>query len=116
MESTLIGMLIIACGTLIGSGGALCLKFASNDVHRNIFTVFKSRYIYYGAILFGISSIMYVYALGFGDLSALYPVAGLSYVWVSLLSMKFLKEKMDGYRWMGIFLIVCGIVLIGLGA
>ena len=40
----------------------------------------------------------------------------LVYVWVSLLSMFFLKEKMNKTKWLGVILIILGVTLIGLGA
>ena len=67
-------------------------------------------YNHSGLILNGISALTYVYALKFGDLSVLYPVAGLSYIWISIISMKYLGEKMNGYKWLGVSLIVLGVV------
>ena len=116
VKEALIGMGIVAFGTLIGSVGALLFKIASAELHRNPLRFLMNGKIYAGAMLYGISALIFVYALRFGDLSALYPVAGLSYVWISLLSIKFLGEKMNGYRWTGISLIIFGVVFIGLGA
>ena len=116
VKEALIGMGIVAFGTLIGSVGALLFKLASANVNRNPLSLLKNSRIYGGTLLYGLSALIFVYALRFGDLSALYPVAGLSYVWISLLSIKFLGEKMNGYRWTGISLIIFGVVFIGLGA
>jgi uncharacterized membrane protein len=110
------GILLTVFSTLIGSVGALSLKFASKYVHRNPLKVLKRPILYIGIGFYGISALIFVFALKFGDLSALYPVAALSYIWISLLSMKFLKEKMNDVKWFGILLILIGVVLIGLGA
>lgn len=106
---------ITAGSTILGSIGALLFKIVSKDISHPIKVLLKLQF-YIGAFLYGISAIMFVFALRFGDLSALYPVAALNYVWVSLLSVAFLKEKMNRYRWFGIFLIILGVVAIGVGA
>ncbi len=107
-----IGLVILA--TLIGSVGALFFKYVSEHVHRNFLTLFKEPSLYIGVFFYGLSVPVFVFALKFGDLSALYPIVGLSYVWISLLSIRFLKEKMKDIQWFGIMLILVGVVLIGL--
>tara|TARA_Y100000310_G_C20599462_1_gene772257 strand:- start:789 stop:1142 length:354 start_codon:yes stop_codon:yes gene_type:complete len=111
-----LGISLIIFATIIGSFGALFLKFASRHVHRNNIKVLFQPMLYLGIFLYGISALIFVFALKFGDLSALYPVVALSYVWISLLSIKFLKEKMNDIKWFGILLILIGVILIGLGA
>jgi uncharacterized membrane protein len=39
----------------------------------------------------------------------------MQYIWISILSVKYLKEKMNAFKWAGIGLIVVGAFLIGLG-
>ena len=116
MSNLLFGMAIMTIATLVGSSGALFFKLTSSKVEKNIFKLLKVPSLYFGFLFYGLSALIFVYGLRFGDLSALYPVAGLSYVWVSLLSVKFLKEKMNGYKWLGIGLILLGVAFIGFGA
>jgi len=117
MESSLfLGMSLTVLATLIGSVGALLFKYVSEHVHRNFLALFKKPSLYVGVFFYGIASLIFVFALRFGDLSTLYPIAGLSYVWISLLSIKFLKEKMNDVKWFGIILILIGVALISLGA
>ncbi len=112
----LFGMIIIVFATIISSIGTLSLKLSSSYLHRKIFLIFKSPVFYLSLFCHSLSAIIYVYALRFGDLSALYPIGGLNYIWVSLLSIKYLKEKMDYYKWVGIILIIIAVVFIGLGS
>ena len=115
-ENLLLGMFIIFFATIVGSLGALCFKLTSNNARKNILCLLKEPTFHMGFFCYGLASLIYVFALRFGDLSSLYPVAGLSYIWVSLLSVKFLNEKMNGYKWVGIFLILLGVVFIGVGS
>ncbi len=115
MENNLIfGMSLVILSTLIGSLGALFFKYAS--ANKGLFNLLKKPILYFGFIFYGVSALIFVFALTFGDLSSLYPLAGLNYIWVSLLSMKFLKENMNDYKWFGIIMILSGVILIGLGA
>jgi uncharacterized membrane protein len=56
-----------------------------------------------------------VYALQGGELSVLYPLVSLGYVWVCLLSIRFLGERMNSVKWTGVAFIVAGVALIGVG-
>lgn len=116
VKTVFLGMALSVLATVIGSFGALLLKKTSARVNRNPFSLLKIGSIYGGVLLYGISALIFIYALRFGELSVLYPIAGLSYVWTAFLSVKFLKEEMNTYKWMGIFLILLGILFIGLGA
>ena len=44
-----------------------------------------------------------------------FPLVSLSYVWVTLVSMKFLGEEMNIAKLVGISSIIVGVVLIGIG-
>lgn len=110
------GICLVLIATLIGALSAVMFKFASKELEKGLSNFFKNIKLYIGIILYGISALIFVFALKFGDLSALYPVVALSYIWVSLLSIKFLNEKMTTYKWLGIILIIIGVVFIGIGA
>jgi len=110
------GMFLVFIGTLIGSIGVFLFKLASQQIKKNIFSLLVNYKFYLGAFLNLVSAILFVYALRFGDLSLLYPLAGLTYIWTAFFSVTFLKEKMNKYRWLGISLIILGVIFIGLGA
>ncbi len=61
------------------------------------------------------SASMNIVALHFGELSVLYPVNSLTYIWSCVFASAFLKEKMTKLRWLGVLLIVIGVVLITAG-
>ena len=111
-----VGMGIITFGTLVGSVGALLFKLASKKMNKNIFQFLKNPNFYVGATLHGLSALLFVYALKFGDLSTLYPLVSLAYIWTVLLSLWFLKENINNYKWLGMILIIMGVIFIGLGA
>ncbi len=68
-----------------------------------------------GYALYGINTLLLVLALRDGELSTLYPIIALTYVWVILISYSVLGEKSNAYKNVGIGLIVAGVAVLGRG-
>lgn len=109
-----IGLVILA--TLIGAFGPILLKKASAKKLSSIHSLMKNYHLFGGVFLYAIGTILFIPALKGGDLSVLYPFVALNYIWVSLLSVKFLGEKMNLMKWMGIACIIAGVSFIGIGS
>jgi len=109
-----IGLVISA--TLVGSFGPILLKKASSKKLSSISSLMKNYHLFGGVALYAVGTILFIPALKGGDLSILYPFVALTYIWVSLLSVKFLGEKMNKVKWSGIALIIIGVSFIGLGS
>ncbi len=115
-----IGVMIIT--TLMGATGSLFLKKGAAKFHidiragiiKLIMDTIKNWEIILGVSLYFISSILFLYLLKTEDLSLLYPITALSYVFVTILSIYVLKEKMNRYKLFGITLIILGVVLVTL--
>ena len=109
-----IGMVLLA--SLVGSFGPILLKKGAKDFRLNIRLLLRNHYLMTGLVFYGIGTVLFIPALKGGELSVLYPLVATTYVWVCLLSMKFLKEKMNLFKWIGITLIIIGVSFIGFGA
>ena len=109
-----IGIVILA--TIIGAFGPILLKKASAKKLSSISSLATNYHLFGGVALYAIGTILFIPALKGGDLSVLYPFVALVYIWVSLLSVKFLGEKMNKFKWIGIALIIMGVTFIGLGS
>ena len=109
-----IGLVISA--TLIGSFGPILLKKASAKKLSSIKSLMTNYHLFGGVSLYAAGTLLFIPALKGGDLSVLYPFISLSYIWVSLLSVKFLGEKMNLTKWLGISFIIIGVSFIGLGS
>ena len=116
METQLwsIGLVILA--TFVGAFGPILLKKASAKKLSKIKSLATNYHLFGGVSLYAIGTLLFIPALKGGDLSVLYPFVALSYIWVSLLSIKFLGEKMNKFKWIGIGLIIIGVTFIGLGS
>ncbi|MFH1133396.1 MAG: EamA family transporter [Nanoarchaeota archaeon] len=105
---------LIAC--VLGAFASILMKKASHDFTFNIRKILKNKALIFAVLLYGISTVIFVPALRYGELSVLYPFVATTYVWVSLLSIRFLNEKMNPWKWAGIGLILLGVAAIGLGS
>ncbi len=110
-----LGLTII--GTILGAIGALFVKRGSADFSlKRVWQQCKNFPLIFGGILYFASSVLYITALRHEHVSVLYPVTALSYVWINLLSMKYLGEQMNRWKWLGTALILLGVALIGVGS
>jgi drug/metabolite transporter (DMT)-like permease len=67
-----------------------------------------------GLSLYGINTILMVLALRKGELSLLYPIISLTYVWVTAISVVLFNEQINLPKLAGLFLIVVGVAVLGL--
>jgi multidrug transporter EmrE-like cation transporter len=71
--------------------------------------------LFIGYCLYGVMTFLMALALKGRELSRLYPIIALTYVWVTILSLFFLPdEHLNFFRTMGIVFIVGGVSILGL--
>ena len=114
VELWAVGLVIL--GTLVGAFGPILLKRGSGDFGLSVRSLLRNYNVLGGLFLYCLSSVIFIPALRGGDLSILYPLVSVNYVWVSLLSVKFLDEEMNSSKWLGIGFIIVGVSLIGLAS
>jgi len=74
----------------------------------------KSKGIWAGGIIYLVSLVVYLKALGSGQLSFVYPTFASAFVFVTLISHFLLREKLNLKRVSGIALVVIGIIIVAL--
>ena len=116
MATQLWAIALIILATLVGAFGPILLKKASAKRLSKLSSLATNYHLFGGVALYAIGTMLFVPALKGGDLSVLYPFVSLAYIWVSLLSVKFLGEKMNKLKWLGIALIIIGVSFIGIGS
>jgi uncharacterized membrane protein len=116
MATQLWAVLLVIFGSILGSFGPIFLKKGSANVHRDIKTFIFNKHIFIGLCFYAFGTIIFIPALKGGDLSVIYPLVSVAYIWVAIYSMWLLKEKMNKFKWIGIALIILGVSLIGLGS
>jgi len=114
MKTELWAMELVVLGTIIGSFGPLLLKVGMDNRELTIYNILFNVKVISGIIIYLISSFFFVFALKGGQLSVLYPLVSFSYIWVTINSRIFLKEKIGRYKIIGIFFIILGIIIISI--
>jgi len=104
-------LLAMICA-LAGSLGQLLFKTGSASISFSFASWLTNWRVILGFFLYGLSALGFIVALKHGKLSLLYPVIATSYIWVTLLAVWFLGEKVTIYHWVGIALILSGVVVI----
>jgi len=104
-------MLALICAAL-AAVGQLLFKLGAVYVTGEVTSWLLNWRVVSGMVLYGVSAILFVVALKHGELTVLYPLIATSYVWVALLSDRFLGETVSMGRWVGIGLIISGISVI----
>jgi drug/metabolite transporter (DMT)-like permease len=116
LKTPVSNMLLVLLASFIGSFGAVFLKSGAELLHKGWKYLFHWR-LGFGVGLFLISS--YFFVLGIrppGELSVLYPMVSLGYIWTLLWSRIFFKEPLTRGKFVGLFLIVVGVFFVGLGS
>lgn len=103
--------LVVFC-TLLTSTAQLFYKTGANKLPL----IFFNWPIIIGLCLYALGAILLIIALKGGELTILYPIIALGYIWVTLLSSAFFNEMITGYKIIGIALIVLGISAIGIAS
>jgi multidrug transporter EmrE-like cation transporter len=111
---------LVFCCTLIQAAAQMLIKTGANHIqHRSLFDtligILTTLPLFAGYSMYGVSMILLVLALRDGELSQLYPVISLTYVWVCFLSVFVLHEPVNVFKVAGILLIVFGVAVLGRG-
>ena len=108
-------LVIVLFASILGGIGPIYLKQGAQKLRKDIKSILNIQ-LWTGIILYASGVLMYTFALRGAELTTLYPVVSLSYVWAALFSMKLMGEKMNKNKWSGIILIILGTVLVSLAS
>ena len=92
------------------SGGQLALNGDS------LKQIASQIWVWAGLAIFAVSAVLWLFALSRANLSFAYPFAALGYVIIVIASILFLDEHVQPLTWVGVALIIGGILLIAQGA
>jgi drug/metabolite transporter (DMT)-like permease len=114
--------LLVVCCTIIGAGAQILIKRGAGELGANptmvqtALAMVLNPSLLAGFSMYGVSMVLLVLALRHGELSLLYPVFALTYVWVTILSVTLLHESINAFKLAGIVTIVGGIAVLGKGS
>lgn len=116
MATKLWAILLVLLTTFLTSSAQILYKIGSATLTFDITSITTNYYLLGGLLLYIVGGTLIIISLKGGEVSVLYPIIATSYIWVSLLSVKFLGENMNAYKWVGIAAIIVGITSIGFGS
>ena len=108
-------MLLVLTASFIGSFGAVFLKSGAGKLHRQLRTLLLNWRLGVGVALFLVSSFFFVLGVRKGELTILYPMVSLGYVWTLFWSRLFFREPFTRFKFAGLGLILIGILVLNLG-
>jgi multidrug transporter EmrE-like cation transporter len=122
-------LIVIACTLIIGAAQYL-IKLGANQLAAQqlsghagsvslqaaVMGIFTNPAIFGGYCLYGIFTVLFVFALRHGELSILYPLISLGYVWVAIIGVIAFHESMNPLKLTGIAIIMLGVTVLGRGS
>lgn len=111
---------LVAVGVLMGSLGSLFMKWGAiklpqdltGNVFNLIYNILINPLLMLGIILYAIPAAIWIWLLRTMPLTLLQPALSLTYVISALLAVFLLNEHVSFFRWIGIFVIVFGVILV----
>jgi drug/metabolite transporter (DMT)-like permease len=116
MATKLWAMGIALSCTLLTSTAQVFWKFGADKLEFNLLSIITNVNLLMGILLYAVGGVLLIISFRGGEVSVLYPIIATSYIWVSFLSIYFLNETLNIFRWLGVFTIIAGIALIGYGS
>ena len=116
--------LVFVC-TLLGAAGQIFIKTGAKasavsapwttvgGVWANLYAMATNLHLIGGYALYALMTVVFIFALRDEELSILYPVISLTYVWVAALSIWLFGETMNLPKLLGILIIVVGVGVLG---
>lgn len=110
----LITFILVLVAAFLGALATLEIKLGvdKHSLREVIFTYHALK----GFLFIVISMVLYIFALSKEELSVVYPLVSTTYIWTALFSVKYLGEKMNKWKWLGLIGVVIGVVLISIGS
>jgi drug/metabolite transporter (DMT)-like permease len=115
MRTPLSSIILVLFSSFAGSFGAVFLKLGAEYMSGGLKRLFSNYWLATGVVLYLFSSVFYMMGIAQGELTVLYPMISLGYIWALLWARIFFKETFTVAKVGGLCLIVAGVALINLG-
>jgi drug/metabolite transporter (DMT)-like permease len=111
---------IVLCCTLLVAVAQYLIKLGANQLTHaglaaTLIGIFTIPALFSGYCLYGVFTVLFVYALRHGELSILYPLIALGYVWVTITAVVVFHETMNPLKVVGLVVIIAGVAVLGWG-
>jgi drug/metabolite transporter (DMT)-like permease len=114
-STPLSSIILVLFASFIGSFGAVFLKLGAEHMKVGLLRLFTNYWLATGIVLYLLSSVFYMMGVAQGQLTVLYPMVSLGYLWAVLWARLFFKESFTLFKIGGLLMIIVGVALINLG-
>ena len=112
--------LVVFC-TFIGAAAQMLMKIGAKNLPPvsvtamlgNPLIILSDIPLLGGLSCYGVFTLLLIFALRDGELSVIYPVIALTYVWVTFLSIVIFHETLNPFKACGVVVIVLGVAILG---
>jgi drug/metabolite transporter (DMT)-like permease len=116
--------LVFLC-TLLGAAGQVLIKMGAKGsataapwttvagIWANLWAMATNPSLIGGYALYALMTVAFIYALRDEELSIMYPIISLTYVWVAGLSAWLFGETVNLHKVLGVLIIVAGVGVLG---
>lgn len=111
-------MFLIILFTFFAATAQVLWKYATIGLgeHPAPLAIITNVQLIAGLAVYGIGAMLMIVALQHGELSVLYPLISLNYVWVAIVAVLLFNESMNPAKIAGICVIMAGVAILGKGA
>ena len=110
-----IGLIVLS--TVSGAAAQILLRFGADAIEgADLIGIITNVPLIGGYACLAMNVVLVVLALRGGQLSILYPIVALTFVWVAILSQVYFQDVISISKIAGLTLIVAGVSFIGAGS
>ena len=115
MATPVSSMVWVLIGSFIGSFGSVLLKAGAIRLERNWSSLLLNWRLAAGAGIYVLSSLLFVRGIANGELSLLYPLVAVGYIFTMFWARLFFGEPLTKMKFAVLFVILAGVAMIGAG-
>ncbi|NIF47606.1 4-amino-4-deoxy-L-arabinose-phosphoundecaprenol flippase subunit ArnE [Enterobacter sp. Ap-1006] len=100
---------LIILASLLSCGGQLCQKQAAQGAGRRHLMLWLGLSV----LLLGLGMLVWLLVLQHVEVSIAYPMLSLNFIFITLAARWIWKERISAHHWLGVMLIILGIIALG---
>ncbi len=116
-DGTFTGFACVGAAVILETAGQLTLKIGTRDMPHGpgamLRRIFTNLWVQIAIISFLTEAVFWTWTLHLLPLAVAFPLGSICFATVALCSAWLLHERIYPTRWLGILLILCGVILIG---
>ncbi len=109
-------VIMVSCSTVVCAAAQILMKVGMTRLsHLDPIALATDIPLVGGYALYAVFCLMMILALRQGELSVIYPVISLAYIWVTILSYFIFHDTLNSLKLVGILSVIVGVAMLGRG-